>query len=350
MEEDSRESFRPPHLNRSPALDGMRGLAALAVVLTHFADYWGALPWCPLGGMGVLVFFVLSGYLIARVTVRQGHSWAVYRAFVRRRAVRLGPAIVTMSVVVPLLLWLDGMPRQRALGEAFRTATQTTGLSSLFGWEVHPALQPPWSLTTEWLFYLAFPLAVLVARRRGAGTDALGRIMLCAAAGFYICALPLNHEQFYSVPLSNVGVMCVGAALAFAHESDWAGPALITSGPGPYAGLAMVLIFVLLPGYGASWGYAVAVLPATALAAAVMIHGVHHRHPVLRVLALRPLVTVGVRSYSLYLWHVPVMWFVWRAVGGHGLIPMFLLGVPLIALVTTISFICLERPALPARQ
>jgi peptidoglycan/LPS O-acetylase OafA/YrhL len=339
-----------PHLQRLPALDGLRGLAALSVVVAHFADHWGALPWTPLGGgMGVLVFFVLSGYLIARLSLRIGGGWDRYRAFVRRRIVRLGPTVAVVSTVVPLFLWFDGLSAQRALEEAVRTATQTTGLAMIFGWEVHPTLGPSWSLTTEWLFYLTFPAGVLFAVRAHSSAQTLARYSLIAAAGLYLAAMPLSHGQFYATPVANVGVMCVGAALAFGHQAGWTGPELISRGPGPYAGLAMVLIFVLLPGDGASWGYRLSVLPATTAAAAVMIHGVHHGHPVTKLLAWQPFALVGVRAYSLYLWHLPVMWLVWRLVGGQGVGVMVLLGVPLIATVTMASFAILERPVLYPR-
>ena len=218
----------------------------------------------------------------------------------------------------------------------------------LFGWEVHPALVPPWSLTTEWLFYLVFPVAVLVAVHNKATVETLARGALFAAAGLYLCAMPLTHGQFYAVPIANLGVMCVGAALAFAHQSCWTGPETITTGLGPYAALALVLIFVLLPGHGGSWGYRLSVLPATTLATAVMIHGVHHGHAIARFLAWRPFVHVGVRAYSLYLWHLPVMWLVWRMVGDWGLAWMFLVGIPLIVTVTMVSYVGLERPVLPA--
>jgi peptidoglycan/LPS O-acetylase OafA/YrhL len=54
-----------PHLSQVPALDGLRGLDAVAVVVAHPPSTGGVLPWAPLGAVGVLVFFVLSGYVIA---------------------------------------------------------------------------------------------------------------------------------------------------------------------------------------------------------------------------------------------------------------------------------------------
>ncbi len=181
----------------------------------------------------------------------------------------------------------------------------------LFGWEVHPTLWPPWSLTTEWLFYLVFPAAVLVAvrntrRRRPWPAGALFR-----AAGLYVCAMPLTHGQSYAVPIANLASCVLAEPWRLRTvKLDRSGSHYHRIGPvritrhGPYLRSAS--------GRWRELGIRLSVLPATTLATAVMIHGVHHGHPITRFLAWRPFVHVLVRAYSLYLWHVPVMWLVWR--------------------------------------
>ena len=197
---------RAPHLVRDPALDGLRGLAALAVVVAHLGVHWGMLPWPALGGIGVLTFFVLSGYLIARLSLRMDGTWSGYRAFLRRRLVRLGPAMLALSVVVPLGLWLDGSSAGYALLQGVRTLGQLTGFAPALEWQVHPTVGPTWSLTTEWIFYLLFPLGIMLSTRRSASMSARLRGTLVAAGVLYAASMGLSHVQFYSVPVANVAV------------------------------------------------------------------------------------------------------------------------------------------------
>ena len=63
--------------------------------------------------------------------------------------------------------------------------------------------------------------------------ETLARGALFAAAGLYLGAMPFTHGQFYAVPIANLGVICLGAALALAHESYGAGPETVTTGLGP---------------------------------------------------------------------------------------------------------------------
>lgn len=331
---------------RLAALDGLRGLAALAVLSAHTVAHLGLLPWPPLGITGVLVFFVLSGYLIAGVCDRGESTWVGYRAFVRRRVARLGPAAAAVVLVVPTaLVLLGGLTIGAALGSAVPAATQTTGFASAFGVWVHPALAPTWSLTTEWVFYLAFPVAVFAARRRGAARPTLARACTVAAVVLYLLALPLPFREYYYLPVANLGVMCAGAALGFAHRAGWRAPAVLTTGSAPSFGLVMLLVFVVLPGGPEGWSYRLVILPVVTIATLAVIHGIHHGRGVERVLSHPALVTPGLRAYSLYLWHMPVLWFAWLFVPGPPWL-VALAAMPGVAVVTTVSFHLLERPAL----
>ena len=242
------------HLKREPALDGLRGFAALSVVVAHLVVGWSLIPWPPMGGVGVLVFFVLSGYLIASISLRMDSGLDGYRTFLRRRVVRLGPAIAAVAVIVPLGLWWDSMPAADALAQSFRTITQANGLATASGWTVHPTLNPTWSLTTEWIFYVIFPLCAVAATRRAASLKSLGLASLGVGVVLYVIALPVDHTRFYYLPIANVGVLCIGAALAYAHAHGWGGPDIVATGPAPYFAVALLVIFVLLPGYQGELG------------------------------------------------------------------------------------------------
>ena len=102
---------------RVPALDGIRGYAALAVAAMHLSVNFGLLPYTPLGYTGVTVFFVLSGYLISRMWHGRDQSTGTYRRFVQRRLVRLGPVVVALALIGgPALVVFGGASAARQLG------------------------------------------------------------------------------------------------------------------------------------------------------------------------------------------------------------------------------------------
>ena len=336
-----------PHLARLAPLDGLRGLAALAVVFAHATIYLGLLPWPPLGGIGVLVFFVLSGYLIARVTLRLPTDWSGYYAFMRRRVARLGPVVIVVSLAVPLGLSLAGVPTAEAAWSGAQAITQTTGIGTVLGAPMHITLMPTWSLTTEWTFYVFFPLAVLAARRRGVPAKRLQTACIIVAPMLWLVALPFGFRAFYLLPVANLGVMCAGAALALAHHRGWQGPALLSTGPAPSAGLSLILLLVALPGGQLGWAYDLVLLPAVTLGSLAVVHGVHLGRGIRRLLSPRWLSAVGLRAYSLYLWHVPCLWFAWRMLPDRPW-QALVIGLSASGVVTAMSFRLLERPVLPA--
>src|SRR6478672_2102100 len=149
-----------------PALDGVRGVAILLVLGQHA-------PTRPLidGFVGVTVFFCLSGYLITTLLVRELHTGTIdLRAFYRRRAARLCPALLTVVVVtiVVLLIFRQDLGVGQILAPAGAAVTYTT---SLFDWAGHlfatnDYFNYTWSLSVEEQFYLLWPFALLWGYRR----------------------------------------------------------------------------------------------------------------------------------------------------------------------------------------
>lgn len=333
---------------RNASLDGLRGVAALAVLWSHLVVHLGLMPIPPLGGMGVLVFFVLSGYLIARIVAKRTAEPDAYRTFLRRRFVRLAPAITALSVAGALVLVAtQAADPLWAAQQGLLALTQTTAFASGVGLPVHPVLAPTWSLTVEWVFYLLFPAALLALVHRGRAVPTVARGSALLAVGLYALGLLLEPVAFYHLPVANLAVMLLGAALGLAHQAGWSGPERFRLGPWPWAGAAVILIFTFLPGYPLGWGYKLSVLPATALAAALVINGCVHGHRVGRVLASKFLVAVGVRAYSLYLWHMPVMWLTWLGTGSGSWAAAALACLVLVPVVE-LSYRLLEVPVLRA--
>jgi peptidoglycan/LPS O-acetylase OafA/YrhL len=114
--------------------------------------------------------------------------------------------------------------------------------------------------------------------------------------------------------------------------------------------LAMLLIFVFLPGHTLGWGWKLAVLPFTTIATLVVIHGCWAGNAASRVVAWRPMRVVGLRAYSLYLWHLPIMWVVWTQLPGASKWVQAAVSLVVVVAVVHVSFELLERPVLRSRR
>jgi peptidoglycan/LPS O-acetylase OafA/YrhL len=307
-----------------PALDGVRAVAVAAVVVYH------ARPgWLRGGFLGVDVFFVLSGFLITSLLLRERRSAGrvSLRAFWARRARRLLPALYLLLAVVlayEVLFHLTGVARLRwdalaALGYTSNWFLLLHQQSYFAAFALPDALQHLWSLAVEEQFYVVWPLLCAIGVLRG--RRALVPVLAAAAGSTVLCALLYDptgdpSRVYFGTDTHSAGLL-LGAALAIAHLHFWPRPArtqrvsqrtvAVATALGALALVAIAAGFVLLDelqplAYRGG-------LTAIALAAAVLV-GVL-LHPAGRVLARafasRPVRWVGVRSYGIYLWHWPVL-------------------------------------------
>ena len=212
-----------------PGLDGVRALAAIAVVVAHYVA-WDA------GRYGVEVFFALSGFLITTILLEDVDAGGTVRLgrFYVRRARRLLPCLVAVVAVCAVLLPVlqpgteDGLlPALLYYSNWQRSAGVELG-----------SLGHTWSLAVEEQFYLVWPLVVLVTRR----VRAPWMVAACVTGAVVL-------------PFMGTTELMLGAAVAYGRRAGWRAPNI--------------------PSLGA-------------------------------VLAVRPLVWIGQRSYGLYLWHFPV--------------------------------------------
>jgi peptidoglycan/LPS O-acetylase OafA/YrhL len=277
-----------------PAIDGLRAIAVLAVVAYH-----AGLP-VPAGFVGVDVFFVISGYLITRLLHEevQATGRIDFMAFYARRARRILPALAvvilaTLGLSVLLLPDASDVARSAAAAGAFVAnlffASQTGDY-----WSADSSSMPLlhlWSLSVEEQFYLVWPLVLILARRRPVAALATLAVVSLALAEWWLWQAP--STAFYAMP-ARAWELALGGLVALR-------PLAVPKGSA-WAGLAVVLVacFVPLahfPGLGA--------LPAVAGAALLIAAIQQGESP--RVLTLRPVVYVGLISYSLYLWHWPLL-------------------------------------------
>ena len=326
-----------PHLPYQPQIDGLRAVAVLSVVLYHFG-----VPGLPGGFTGVDVFFVISGFLIGGILwrERQATGRMALGRFYLRRIRRLAPAYFAMLAATALAAWFVLLPFEfREFGKEAIAATLWLSNVLFFrsagyfdpGAEAKPLLHT-WSLSVEEQFYLILPLTlILLARWPRLTIPALGAAWAASLAACVALTPAQPDATFYLFPF-RAWELLTGVLLAILG-ARWRGHAAAS-----LLGLLLVGGAVLLIPPGAGFPGWVALVPVAGTA--LVLSSLGHDNPVNRALALPPLVGVGLISYSLYLWHWPVL-ILSRAWGGPLPAPVWLA----VALVLSwASWRWVERP------
>lgn len=294
-------------------IDGLRAIAVLSVVVSHLqAD------WLPGGYTGVDIFFVVSGFLITSLIHGElaAGRFSVKR-FYQRRINRLLPALalVLVCTTVPSLFLLSPHDLILYAQSAF---TSLVGVSNVFFWHEYGnyfagnasegVLLHTWTLGVEEQFYLLWPAFMLVVTRffaRHLVVIALA-VTVVAVAVSELGTREFASASYYLLP-TRFFELSMGGALAFWVRGRPA-PARLVSTVAGIAGLALVAAgFVLLDRSSAFPGVN-ALIPC--LGAALLIFaGTDVRCFPARLLASPPMVFVGLLSYSMYLWHWPIITF-----------------------------------------
>ncbi len=341
-------------------LDGIRAVAIGAVLALHWLSWYS--PLFHGGSVGVDVFFVLSGFIITTMLWRaplSGTTGAAWWAFVKRRVIRLYPALAGL-VVGAVALYAVASSDLSALEVARRgglALAQTTSLwaaqqeGGLWVTGLHPFAQT-WSLAVEWYFYLLWPLAVLAARRRRWSARRLAGVSLTAAVVLYTGSLGLDVLWFYFGPSARFGEILAGAALALWLQSRGLPAAPVRHATAlSVVALSAVCGYALLGTDGDTGLYRWVGVPVAVVATVVLIRCGYGDQggPVHRVLGHPWPAAVGRHSYSLYLWHLlPLL-----LLEGVTSVPKPVAGVVTVAatvLLTAASYRFLERPFLRARS
>ena len=304
-----------------PDIEGMRAVAIGLVLYYH-----AGLPFLPGGFIGVDVFFVISGFLITGLLIREleQHGTISLSRFYARRAKRLLPATAVVLTATALLTWLTAPVVQwRAFGTDITGAALYVVNWVLAGRAVDylaegvgvSPVQHFWSLAVEEQFYIVWPLLlVLVAmwlrRRPGARPRAV------MAAGILLVILPsfiwslyltqANPERAFFVTTTRLWELGIGAFVAIGSRV-WAQVPKAVAIPLGWVGLAAVVASGMLITAESAWPGYLALAPTLGSAAVIIAGFTSGMAGPAGLLALRPAVWVGGLSYSLYLWHWPML-------------------------------------------
>ena len=294
-----------------PDIDGLRAIAVIVVVLFHarVGPFSG-------GFVGVDVFFVISGYLIAGIILDdiEAGKFSI-AAFYERRMRRLFPALFAVLVACTIAGYLLFLPEEfRKFGQSV-VATSVFVSNYLFwtqaGYFDTPAELKPllhtWSLAVEEQFYLFFP-AFLILVSKHAKRLLVRLVAIIAVVSFLISAASLvkHPDTAFYLPHTRIWELMIGALLVVSRM-----PATTTQrARDMFAGIGFVMILASAVLFSSQTPFPgpAALLPC--LGAALIIHtGRTGGSIVHSALATRPFVYVGLISYSLYLWHWPILVF-----------------------------------------
>lgn len=288
-------------------VDGLRGVAVLLVVLVHA---WPLL--LPGGFVGVDVFFVISGFVVARMVGRQVHAGSFSATtFFLRRINRLAPALLaSIAATLAIALWwgspsiLLHVTAPAAAGLAMVANLLAGVQSSYFDAiaETRPLLHL-WSLGVEEQFYLSVPIAVWVAMKWPRARR--GLVLGVTVTSLVACVLltRASSSWAYYLPFTRGWELLAGVWLAgqAARLEPMKPSRLDALG---VLGLLLILASSFFLGRGAVFPGAWALFPVVG-AVGVMAAG--PQSVIGRALSVRPLVGIGLISYPLYLWHWPVI-------------------------------------------
>lgn len=346
VEVDGRGSADSHVIAYRPDIDGLRAIAVLSVVFFHLSN-----TLLPGGYLGVDVFFVISGFLITSIIWRelQERQFTIAR-FYDRRIRRIVPALLAMLFVSTITAIFILLPAN-LISYAKSLLATLVFMSNIFFWQDGgyfggPAEQKPllhlWSIGVEEQFYIFFPLILSLVLRfwpRGVIPTivllTIGSFALNVLAYFFDGAVP----AFFLLP-TRAWELGFGAILAVLppHVAPRGRIADVLA----LVGGALVLFSVVYP-VQILWFLPIALLAVTG-ATMVIIAGKAESPIINRVLRSTPLVFIGLISYSLYLWHWPIIVFSQYVLVRH-LTNLEIVGaLLLIGLCSVASWHFVERP------
>ena len=305
-----------------PAIDGLRAVAVIAVLLYHLG-----VSWIPGGFLGVDLFFVISGYVITRLLLDsiQRSGGLDLRAFYKSRVRRLLPPLVFMIVTTTLFIgvWAPDTIKRLLTDTPFAL----TGIMNW--WLVYrqqdyfeaigrpPLLQHTWSLGVEAQFYLIWPLILLlVLRQFGRKVIPIAALTIAIGSGIALLLVSLSIDSSSSQSVSHVyfgtDTHSIGLFLGAALAVNWIPQNLkidiarraqdVIDGIGVFGFLGILSCFLFIDQSNPTL-YKIAFPLAGIFGCAIIMSVVHPASRFAPLLQGKAILWIGERSYAIYLWH-----------------------------------------------
>jgi peptidoglycan/LPS O-acetylase OafA/YrhL len=322
-----------------PELDGIRGLAIIMIVFHHF-DYVGMHYFGGRGFLGVDIFFVLSGFLITQILLTYKEKGVKLRTFYIRRVARLYP-ILLISVLILLAIY----------GNTFEFLDKAPAIRSLLYiknfWPWGGIFGPMWSLSAEEQFYLIFPLILFVGIKIfKSKLSVLLSVWLVVIWYLGYTASGTSHnfnsDGVFNLVVFRPSIILVGSLIAINKSKLEKIVSRFTFlWLAIFAGLVALTIKTQFPPLaGMATGLLILLFSDSATAKSFIARALR------RLIGLKPLAWIGLLSYSIYIWHLPMIYISSQHFMIHALlVPKWEFFLKL--LVTAIlSFYLVERPFL----
>lgn len=307
-----------------PALDGLRGIAIILVIISHTTlyrpdeglDSWiAAIPL--FGWIGVDLFFILSGYLITGILLDSRDSQNYYSTFFARRALRIFPLYYLLLFIGLVLLPLAPALHRVIVGPYPVPPTlpywlYLTNFSIADRGMVHGWLDVAWSLAIEEQFYIVWAIVVFLCSPRWLGLVCAAILMIEPLSRTYAVAHGVEPEDIYVLTFFRLDGLAMGALLAWAQRHGKLPASTRTMWLATVTGVAGLAAIIIDAGDSWWWnprmqqiGFSLVVLTGAAMLIGAVTRPSTNRWP--RLLSAGWLRAFGKYSYCLYLIHLPVM-------------------------------------------
>ncbi|MEZ5923446.1 MAG: acyltransferase family protein [Hyphomicrobiaceae bacterium] len=347
-------------LSYRPDVDGLRAIAVLSVVAYHASP-----GYAPGGFVGVDIFYVISGYLISSILIREGATGQIsLLGFYARRIRRLFPALLVVLTATAALGWFYLLPHELAALGKHLAAGAAYVINIVFRHEAgyfdteagaKPLLHL-WSLAIEEQFYLVWPILLMLAIRWRHLSTA---ILLVAGVSLVLClsTAKQNSAAAFYLPQYRFWELALGALLASLQAVPGAtrGPRLPTFSPAltarlstlsALAGACLLVIGIFLLDAETIYPGPATLLPCLG---ALLLIAAGPETPFNRILLAHPIpVFIGLISYPLYLWHWPLLSYL-TIVDAGGRPSWRLAAVGLALALSVATYLLVERPLRHAR-
>ncbi|KGP64225.1 acetyltransferase [Legionella norrlandica] len=341
-------------MNYRSDIDGLRAIAILFVLFFH-----SGLSLFPSGFIGVDIFFVISGFLITSIiqkSLQNNHFSFV--EFYSRRLWRLQPVFICLIVVTTLVALFYYLPDDLLL---FSKSARKTSIftSNVFFKNVTSNYFSPdsnqlpllhmWSLSIEWQCYLILPVAIYLLHRLF-GHNHMTKVIYLLAIGFLSLSMYYswsNPAKTYYQLTSRIFEFLIGACVTLGSNRFLINKSLLNA----ISILAIITLFYIAMHVDVNAGYPNWYTLILCLATAVLI-AVGRQEPKLiasQVLSLKPLVFIGLISYSLYIWHWPLFALIrYLNIEESNLVLLLTFGI--VFIIAYLSWQFIEKPARKLHQ